>query len=686
MHVPLNVPAFTGKIENSGAPSIKEAPQGTFTPQENVYLDAILADNYGWIGAPSDDMLYMMDMETYGTTTIGSTCVDPASGDFANNEFDVMYVAGAWGASLYHVDVATGAATLIGPFSGAPFDVSGMATDRTTGDVYVCGTNVSASFIGILDPMTGAISQIGSNITNAPALIDIAITGDGTLIGWCIVTDNSYVIDKSTGVATLLGSLGFDANYGQGGNWDPNDDIIYMTAYNSAAGAQLRALDPNTGSSTLLGGLPSSQCAAFGVPGGGGGAGSWLTLDYYENTVAPLGGLDNVPTNFDAAGTSAGEVYTADLIFTSVDPHVGTITIPCTMIIAGDPLVPPTDLIVELIDDLIGTVELTWTWTTDAFQFFIVKRDGVPIGTSTTTSYIDTPLPDYGTYCYTVQSFYDEGYSVPTEEVCVEWSLPEIFINPDFHAAEVWVDHQYIWTTTIYNNGIGTLAYEFPAYNITDAVDYASSSNQTGSPIANEDLVPDKSIEDQYSGTGYDVTDGFGGPDPFGYAWIDSDEVGGPTYNWIDISATGTLVTGLADDNIVGPFPVGFTFPFYGEDKSQFWLNSNGTIGFKSTYISLTNYSIPTGNTNTDFIAWFWDDLDPGNTNTSVWYQAFDNMLVIQFDTYYEYPDGNNYVNAQVQMFSTGYINILYDYITPASILTVVLLVSSQATILLASR
>jgi hypothetical protein len=41
------------------------------------------------------------------------------------------------------------------------------------------------------------------------------------------------------------------------------------------------------------------------------------------------------------------------------------------------------------------------------------------------------------------------------------------------------------------------------------------------------------------------------GPDAYGYTWLSSDDAGGPTYSWIDISTDGTEVAGLADDNSV---------------------------------------------------------------------------------------------------------------------------------------
>ena len=53
-----------------------------------------------------------------------------------------------------------------------------------------------------------------------------------------------------------------------------------------------------------------------------------------------------------------------------------------------------------------------------------------------------------------------------------------------------------------------------------------------------------------------------GGPDAYGYTWKDSNEPGGPAYQWIDITTTGTQVTGLGDDNFAGPFGFIDGFPF----------------------------------------------------------------------------------------------------------------------------
>ena len=59
---------------------------------------------------------------------------------------------------------------------------------------------------------------------------------------------------------------------------------------------------------------------------------------------------------------------------------------------------------------------------------------------------------------------------------------------------------------------------------------------------------------------------GAGGPDGFGYRWKDSDASGGPPFNWIDISGTGTQLTLTGDDASATIANMGMTFPFYGSN------------------------------------------------------------------------------------------------------------------------
>ena len=53
-----------------------------------------------------------------------------------------------------------------------------------------------------------------------------------------------------------------------------------------------------------------------------------------------------------------------------------------------------------------------------------------------------------------------------------------------------------------------------------------------------------------------------GGPDGYGYTWVDSNNPSGPIYDWVNIELPNNLVTGLGDDNIKGSFSIE-NFKFY---------------------------------------------------------------------------------------------------------------------------
>lgn len=93
--------------------------------------------------------------------------------------------------------------------------------------------------------------------------------------------------------------------------------------------------------------------------------------------------------------------------------------------------------------------------------------------------------------------------------------------------------------------------------------------------------------------------DRFGGPDAFGYYYFDNEENNGPEFEWLDISETGTLVPGMGDDGLVGPFPMEINFPFYEDEYNQIYLGFNGSVGFngpQNNLGTLGHYNIPSPN------------------------------------------------------------------------------------------
>ncbi|MCD4744754.1 MAG: choice-of-anchor J domain-containing protein [Bacteroidales bacterium] len=137
---------------------------------------------------------------------------------------------------------------------------------------------------------------------------------------------------------------------------------------------------------------------------------------------------------------------------------------------------------------------------------------------------------------------------------------------------------------------------------------------------------------------------GIGGPDNFGYQWIDSEEPGGPVYNWIEISGTGTsaIMYGVnqfyGDYNFSEPIDFGFNFPFYGIDRTYCYIDINGEILLADntwynaypntgwgTDGNFFNYSFPIpGNTYMPaLVAVYWDDLEAVQGVGDVYFQTF---------------------------------------------------------------
>ena len=249
--------------------------------------------------------------------------------------------------NMWEVDPATGAIlrtfTATAPAGGETY--AGMAIDPTTGIVYAGTTSCASSSLYTLDVLTGTATLIGP-ATNAACLIALAVDGNGDLWGYDIIADMLVSIDKTTGAGTVVGSIGFDANFGQGMGWDPATDTLYMAAFNNTSfQGELRSVDRLTGNTTLVGVLGSTtpgglnQLSWLGLEIGLGPCSApadlpWVSVNPTSGTTLP-GQTTTVDVTFDSTGLIGG-TYDGFLCIHSNDPDERLVEVPVSLTVTGD--------------------------------------------------------------------------------------------------------------------------------------------------------------------------------------------------------------------------------------------------------------------------------------------------------------------------------------------------------------
>ncbi|MCP4634376.1 MAG: T9SS type A sorting domain-containing protein, partial [candidate division Zixibacteria bacterium] len=148
-----------------------------------------------------------------------------------------------------------------------------------------------------------------------------------------------------------------------------------------------------------------------------------------------------------------------------------------------------------------------------------------------------------------------------------------------------------------------------------------------------------------------------GGPDEYGYSWIDSDDPNGPVYNWIDISQRGTQVV-LNDDENQGPFPLDFGATFYGNLFEDFRICSNGFVSFTATQTEYSNFQIPSTMAPHNLLAVFWDDMNP-YAGGQVYYYVNEDSAIITWENVPHYYDEGSYT-FQIIILASG--TVVFQY------------------------
>ena len=148
------------------------------------------------------------------------------------------------------------------------------------------------------------------------------------------------------------------------------------------------------------------------------------------------------------------------------------------------------------------------------------------------------------------------------------------------------------------------------------------------------------------------------------YSFRDSSSFGGPQYDWIDISATGTEITGFdnPDDAMSGVIPIGFNFPFYGTTFSSLRVCTNAFISFGAAIPLFFGTSLPSIEAPGNIIAAFWNDLIL-DANSHIYTQQVGDLFVVEFLDIPRYGVSTERVTCEIVLKQTGEIFMQYKQV-----------------------
>lgn len=127
-----------------------------------------------------------------------------------------------------------------------------------------------------------------------------------------------------------------------------------------------------------------------------------------------------------------------------------------------------------------------------------------------------------------------------------------------------------------------------------------------------------------------------------------------PTYSNYNYTG-GSSLTGC-DDCVQGPYNIGFSFNYFGNNYTQFYVSSNGWIGFSAGQTNgYTAQFLPNDGAPKNAILADWEDLLPntGNMNYYTTGSAPNRVLVFNFNNVPHYGCRSNLHTFQIVLYET---------------------------------
>lgn len=154
--------------------------------------------------------------------------------------------------------------------------------------------------------------------------------------------------------------------------------------------------------------------------------------------------------------------------------------------------------------------------------------------------------------------------------------------------------------------------------------------------------------------------------DEFGYSWKGNHDYSEVNFEWVEIENRGDLIAKDSGDNLnLGPYELGFQFPFYGKVFDSIRISTNGWISFTSGKTDFINKTLPNDSAIFNLIAPFWDDLKLDMGSKIIYFTNADSAI-ITFSEIKRYPSGGPYT-FQTILTKEGQIVFQYKSIADTS-------------------
>ena len=592
---------------------------------------------------------------------------------------------------------------------GAGGSVSTSTNDTPFGTFYHDGQNhylFTANELSTAGLISGNINSVGWNIASAASQvmngfnIELKHTSATNVTGFETGFTNCY--SGAWTASTGWNDISFSSPF----NWNGTSNLLvkicfdntsyttnsscYIDTYSAMNGWAYN--DGTTGcSDPYEGTIDSRPQIRFS-----GSTNNWLSVYPSSGIVNPSDSI-NVIVSFSAEEVELRETFTYQIEIESNDPDESVINIPVIMNANSAPVLSMSDYSCD--DDSTGNSmgDGNGRWEPEErIEIILDIANTGSLDAELVTGYLSTS----DTYVIILEGTASFGNIVSGDTItCVNPLLIEITPDaPDSHLVslniEISDDHGRIWnvvfeeyihldsdieisqnsydvtlaqgdtTSTsliIYNNGLGNLNFNLSDIERNLFVNRNGNYSNPLKMMREHFIYPALNLAKGEIDTrrGDPVIDGQGGPDNFGYTWIDSDETGGPVFEWFDISGIG-VNSGLSGDDSYITLDLPFDFLFYGELKTNLKVSTNGYITFGNDGNDYSNDPIPNSTDPNDFIAPFWDDLHQRTGSNYYYYDSSNNRFIVQYSDWGRYS-GTGHYYFQIHLYENGSIYFYFD-------------------------